>query len=124
AVRFEVKTSGELPGEQATAVLTNELGDEVARKSVSDLKDTFEVDFGQPGRGFYELTVTVPGGGDADAVSHKVSLGVMDFVDRSAKEVREGGYVFGLKWWQGIQRQAEMADAKIGRASCREGVWR
>ncbi|WFB36354.1 sugar-binding protein [Kiritimatiellota bacterium B12222] len=107
-VVFEVKTEGTLPEDaKAVAVLSNAFGVEVATQTVENLEGDFQVDFGTPGRGYYEIDVTLGG-----ATAH-CSLGVMEFVNRSAKEVRDGGYVFGLKWWGGIKYKAEFEQSMV-----------
>jgi hypothetical protein len=69
------------------------------------------VDFGRLPRGYYQFKVVV-----AEKYEGKASLGVTEFANRSAKEAREGGYVFGVKWWGGVNAPKEGADAlsKLG----------
>ncbi|MEZ0298652.1 MAG: sugar-binding protein [Candidatus Methylacidiphilales bacterium] len=124
-VVFEAGIGGLPAGtSQLDAVLTDESGREIAKKTVSveaapGKGSTVSLDFGQPGRGYYELIVSYKGknaAGEPIDASSKATLGVMEFVSRTAKEVRDGGYAFGLKWWGGIQNLREMEDAmtKLG----------
>ncbi len=107
-VSFEIKAAGTLPeNTEAVAVLSNAFGEEVATQTIQNPQGNFLVDFGTPGRGYYELDVTV-----GSAAAH-CSLGVMEFVNRTAKEVRDGGYVFGLKWWGGIKHKAEFEQSMV-----------
>lgn len=111
-IQFTIRSKGDLPeGAALVARLVDEAGREIASRTVSDFAGETTVDFGTPGRGYYEIVVTL-GDGD-DAVTDRASLGVMDFVNRSAEEVREGGYVFGLKWWAGTHRKREVMDAMM-----------
>lgn len=106
------------------AALKDEKGREVLKKAIAvdviaNAASTFAIDLGHPGRGYYELYLTAHQTGQVSPVQiaeAKCSLGVMEFVNRSAKEVREEGYVFGLKWWNGIQNLREMEEAmtKLG----------
>ncbi|MDA3873918.1 MAG: hypothetical protein PF795_08145 [Kiritimatiellae bacterium] len=136
-IRFEVKPVGILPDSaEATVSLKNETGREVARRTVYDITGDFEVNVGKPGRGFFDLEVTVGEGGYDPAeqslrsiddlenldegslkkTSARISLGVIDVVDRTDEEVHAGGYVFGLTWWQHLLWQEENQDvvSKLG----------
>lgn len=116
-VQFQVKTAGELPDQaKAVVLLKDENGNEITKKTVTQLGKEFTVDLGKPGRGYYDLIVTVSSPGDEKGTSGAASLGVIEFVNRSAEEVRNGNYVFGLKWWSGIKRQPQVLDAmcKLG----------
>jgi hypothetical protein len=120
-VVFSIGTKGSVPAKaEALAVVTDEQGEEVARKTIPNVTGNFEVNLGKPGRGYYELEVTVgqapvsaQGGAEntSKSLSARNSFGVMDFVHRSAAEVRDGKYVFGLKWWAGIRNQSEMLES-------------
>ncbi|MDF3130113.1 sugar-binding protein [Kiritimatiellaeota bacterium B1221] len=107
-LRFEVLTTGVVSDEsEAVAVLRNAFGEEVKTQTIQNPTGDFWVDFGTPGRGYYELDVTW------GSASGHCSLGVMEFVNRTAKEVRDGGYVFGLKWWGGIKHKAEFEQSMV-----------
>lgn len=102
---------------EALAILSDENGKEVLRKKLPyktvDGKETeLAIDLGNLGRGYYDLRVTT----GSPAAEKSASLGVMEFVNRTAKEVREGGYIFGLKWWDGVKNKTECLDAmaKLG----------
>jgi hypothetical protein len=106
------------------SILKDATGREVMRKATqvelaAGAAAAFVVDLGYPGRGYYELSVTARAAGQgssAQLANAHCSLGVMEFVDRSAAELRDHGYVFGLKWWNGIQnlREMEAAMTKLG----------
>jgi hypothetical protein len=64
-------------------------------------------------RGYYVLTTSVVG---SSAKPATCTFGVMEFVHRTAAEVRDGGYRFGLKWWGGVtdHRECEQAMVDLG----------
>ncbi len=72
------------------------------------------LDMGVLGRGYYELAVSVKSAGSE--ATGKASFGVIEFVQRTAAEVRDQGYRFGLKWWGGVahKRECEEAMVKLG----------
>lgn len=122
-VLFEAVLSNAPAGSvEINAALVDETGREVAAKRIpaeviAGKATNVVVDMGTPGRGYYELRLKTRLSKDAaKEISGQCSLGVMEFVNRTAGEVREGGFVFGLKWWSGIQNQREMEDAmcKLG----------
>ncbi|PTY02551.1 hypothetical protein DB346_08360 [Verrucomicrobia bacterium LW23] len=127
-VRFDVALRGLAPGAAtAEAVLLDESGREVARQTIpyqavaAKAPDAavVTVDFGKPGRGYYELVIKTAGkspSGETVEGTAKASLGVMEFVSRTKAQVREGNYAFGLKWWSGIKNLREMEDCitKLG----------
>lgn len=70
-------------------------GNEVWQGGVSAEKGQATAEIPSPGTGYYELTVST----EAGEALRRVSFGVAPFVHRSAAEVRDGGYAFGLKKW-------------------------
>lgn len=121
-IKFDAELSGVPPGQStAEATLFDESRKEMARKEVAFAVEagkpaTVPLDFGKLDRGYYELEVRVKvqdAGGQFIGASAHCSLGVMEFVHRTVKEVLEGGYVFGLKWWGGIKNQRELEDAMV-----------
>lgn len=121
-IRFDGKLADFPPGEtEITALLTDETGNEIARKNLTLKSENktpaaFTVDFGKPGRGYYEIhlrarpSLPPPPAAPVIEAASKTSIGVMDTARRTAQEVRDGNYIFGLKWWNGIRRQDELAD--------------
>jgi len=121
-VRFSAEIKGTPAGEGiAEATLMDETGKEILRREIAfhaaaGKPASIPIELGVPGRGYYELIVRAKAKGaegQPTELTARSTLGVMDFVRRSADEVRKGGFVFGLKWWGGIQRQREMEDAMV-----------
>src|SRR5690606_6282905 len=88
-VRFDVKIKVTVPeGAALHARMLNEKQEEFARTRLAELDERVQVDFGTPGRGYYELEVrlSTPDGeaADGEATLKPVPLGVVDFIDRSA----------------------------------------
>ena len=122
-VRFDLEIKGFPAGKGDVEVrLLNEFGKEVLRKSLSfegEEGKPVSLDLGKQVRGYYDVILRAKVREADDQLvgtSLKASLGVMEFVSRTAKEARDGGYIFGLKWWGGIVSQREMEDAmaKLG----------
>jgi hypothetical protein len=68
-------------------------------------RSPLDIDAGPLPRGYYELTLTSGG------ASTKATFVVIDFINRTAAEVRDGSYAFGLKWWDGVTDKRECEDA-------------
>lgn len=109
---------------EISATLKDYWGAEVERKDLRvDVAPqgttNFKLPMGKLNYGYYELEIRAAGqaaDGKAIQVQGKSSLGVAQFFHRTAREVREGGYVFGLKWWGGVPnpREDEEALVKLG----------
>ena len=87
------------------------------------------LELGALGAGYYTLAVeakvTDAAGGQASGTG-QATLGIAPLVQRTAKEVREGGYRFGLKmsylgqaWWRG---NAEWDEREVVDATCKLGL--
>ena len=105
---------------EAVAILSDAFGKEVWKQSFPlEGNADLAVDMGKPGRGYYELRISAkvqaPDGTTAEG-SGKARLGIRESVKRSAAEVREKGYRFGVKWWGGVQDKKETLEmmAKLG----------
>ncbi|WP_043583297.1 sugar-binding protein [Geminisphaera colitermitum] len=115
-----IRLDGKLDGFPAvecelTAILRDEKGDEITRKNLvlppAPSPRTFTLDFGKQERGYHEISVTdkyQENRMGTETIS--ASIGVMDTVSRSASEARDGNHIFGLKWWNGIRQQREIAE--------------
>lgn len=82
-----IKLQTDLKGDTASVVVVDYFGAEVWKKDVP----TNAIEIDPLPAGYYEANITA---GDKRAT---VSFGVAPFVQRTAAEVREGGYRFGLK---------------------------
>lgn len=116
----------------ATGVLTDAFGKECGRVALplpragDGANGPFELDLGRPGRGYYELLLTVRTP-EAES-SAKATLGVMEQVSLSAEEFLKQDRRFGLKWWGGVIDKPETIEmmCKLGlqwtRASVGESI--
>lgn len=95
------------PGQgEARAVVTDYDHREIVARTVPvsvDQKNpaSFQVDLGLFPRGYYRMDLSVSltdGQGARQEASTVTTFGVMEFVHRTAGEVRDGGYSFGMKW--------------------------
>lgn len=68
-------------------------------EKLSGTKQKYELDCGKPERGYYEILSTLSNEQGEKTKEWRNSFGVADFSHRSAKEVRDGGYRFGMKLW-------------------------
>lgn len=102
---------------EVQAVIVDEAKKEVSRMNFAistqpDKPATIPVALGKLGRGYYELSLHAKVKDDQGQLtggSAHCSFGVMQFSQRTAREALD--YKFGLKWWGGIENQAEMAEA-------------
>jgi hypothetical protein len=105
---------------EAVAILSDAFGQEVWKQTFSlEGKADLAVDMGKPGRGYYELKIAAKvqqQDGTTVEGSGKASLGIMESVKRSAAEVREKGYRFGVKWWGGVQDKKETLEMMANEA--------
>lgn len=104
AVAFDAEIAGFPAGEvEISAAVQDYFGQPVwSDKSARQLegkKETVALNVGKPAVGYYLLKVTVTPKAGGSAVTQTASFGVAPFIHRTAKEVREGGYRFGLKKW-------------------------
>jgi hypothetical protein len=101
---------------------------DITFKAVKKQKDTIDIDFGVLPQGYYTLDVTAyltTDKGYTDA-RKRATFGVADKVTRTAKEVRDGGYKFGLKmshfyniWWRNY---IEWDEREMVEATCDLGL--
>ena len=124
-VRLEIRLKGFAPASGEVTVRAKEYDGKKVWEKVYPLElssgepRSLQVDMGKLGRGYYWLKAAAHfQGSDGKPRDAEVygSAGVMEFCDRTAAEVRNGGYRFGLKWWGGLksQREAEEAMVKLG----------
>ncbi|HOF18021.1 MAG TPA: hypothetical protein PK082_03865 [Phycisphaerae bacterium] len=135
AIRYRVEMAG-LPAGQAkvAADVTNYFGEKVWSTSQPvevkpGERPSLTLEIGKLECGYYELRITVSAAADGKALgeSDLFSFGVTRRVERTAEEVRKGGYRFGLKtfqigtpgvWWRRplVWDLAEVVDAttKLG----------
>lgn len=119
-VRFEATLKGFPAGKtDVTSRVVDHFGATIWEKNDSvtiaeEGSAALAVSAGKLERGYYELKISAKSG--ATQVEGLATLGVMEFVNRTAKEAREGGYIFGLKWWAAIKSQKEYWEAvsKLG----------
>lgn len=108
----------------AEAVVKDGFGVERMRKTM-DVKTTqgkpaeFTLQLGKPGRGYYELalTVTVKDADGRGATGNgTATFGVMEQTDISAAEFMKQDRRFGLKWWGGVIDKPETIEmmCKLG----------
>lgn len=91
AIKLEA-TLKELPADaKASVTVVDYFGKPVMRKDLTAAGNKLAIDLGTLPNGYYEATVAV------GEVTQKATLGVAPFVKRSAAEVRDGNYRFGLK---------------------------
>ncbi|MBN8527471.1 MAG: hypothetical protein J0M02_19225, partial [Planctomycetes bacterium] len=108
-VALEAQLRGFPAGQgEAVAILRDARGGEMLRRTVPAGGATLRLDLGDPGRGWYQLELTVAIAGTTATGS--ASLGVADLTSRSAAEVRERDLRFGLKWWGGVTDKAETVE--------------
>lgn len=103
-----IKLTTDLKGDTASVTIVDYFGAEVWKKDVPT--NAIEVD--PLPAGYYEATITV---GEKSAM---VSFGVAPFVKRSAAEVREGGYRFGLKKYNLKPTKPGNYDVESAVATC------
>jgi hypothetical protein len=85
-------TLKELPADaKATVSVVDYWGKPVLKKDAIATGKTLPIDLGPLPPGYYEATVAI------GEVTQKATLGVAPFSKRTAAEVRQGGYRFGLK---------------------------
>ncbi|HEV7301585.1 MAG TPA: sugar-binding protein [Tepidisphaeraceae bacterium] len=136
SIAFDVRLTGMSAGNvEVSARVTDYFGKEVWSKNQSvpagdDGNALLPVKLEQLGNGYYELHVSArQGGGDEARAKTMVSFGVAPFVERSAAEVREKEYRFGLKKWnwssplrgtEWDERKAVAASVKLGLQWTRE----
>ena len=106
-VIFEGRIAAEKSGQaELTVTVTDYYNDVVELRTIpvdltSSRKVPVTINLGKMGIGYYELKIDgkmVVGNKELTG-SHALSLGVAERINRTAKEVRDGGYRFGLKMW-------------------------
>lgn len=115
-----------------TATVTDYFGKTVVTKQVDvtlPVKDGVPVTFEKLPRGYFEMNVKVTINADQDKpieASEKVCFAVADLTQRTASEVRQGGYRFGMKmsymdkaWWAG---NATWDEREVVDAICKLGM--
>lgn len=132
-VHFTVVVKSNITGQgQLTAVANDYFGNQCFEKTYSiqlPARDGLTVALDQMPKGYYELhlktSIKLPNGQTAEG-SQKASFGVADITHRSASEVRQGGYRFGMKmwylgkaWWAG---NAEWDEREAVDAMCKLGM--
>ena len=116
AFDYKVKDAAKSPV-QIEGQITDYDGNVVWKKNIpanAAGNDTvLKLEIGPLPRGYYVLTTSVQG---SSAKPFTCTFGVMEFVRRTAAEVRDGGYRFGLKWWDGVpdHRECEQAMVDMG----------
>lgn len=126
AVTFDLKLKSDQAGSgEATAVVTDYLGKTVLSRKLpftlaAKAETALPLDLGKLPNGYYELAVTASqadAAGTAREGSGRATLGVIPFVERTAAQVRDGGYRIGLKYWafrDWDSREAVDACCKLG----------
>ncbi len=99
---------------------------EVIQEREEPWQQDFRLRFGALERGYYELHTTVLSADGSVVKTQMNSFAVADFSNRSAQEVRDGGYRFGMKlwliseiWWN---RQLTWDPDKIMDMCCKLGL--
>lgn len=82
-------------------------------ESVASGEGSLTLEIGKLPYGYYELVIAPKGNGKNGEAENKTSFGVAQFIDRSAKAVRDGNYRFGLKWWGGVTKPREDLEAMV-----------
>ncbi len=103
----------------AQIVVRNTEGDEVAKKSIPIELNTqgltpIVFDLGKMPVGYYEASVRTSltgSNGQSTVATATGNFGVIERQNRTAKEVREGNYAFGLKWWGGVKGKEDALEA-------------
>jgi len=130
-VSLDATVKGAASGKGAVkAVLVDGFGKSVMEKDFafeleSGKATRVQMDFGKVPRGYYELKYTASvqsGDSRTPETKGKSTLGVMDFVNRSAAEFLKKDCRFGMKWWGGVTDKPETLDMmqKLGLQWTRE----
>lgn len=134
-VRFEAKIKSRIAGEGKIAIeATDYFGRAVVQKDVTlsfqpNKLLPLPVELGKLGNSYYEVAIRTQvarGKGETVKGEHSFCFGVAPKIERTAKEVREGGYRFGLKmsylgkaWWH---RDAQWDEREVLDATVNLGL--
>lgn len=111
-IRLETRLK-EIPAASvATVVVTDYFGREVWTKELTTGEGVLPIEIGTLPPGYYEATVSI------GETRQKATFGVAPFVQRTAAEVREQGYRFGLKKYNLNPRKPDSYNVEAVTATC------